>query len=89
MIIEFDKSFSKSLDKLKDTKVKAKIEHIINDFDNAQILTDIKGIKKMVGFNSYYRIRLGDYRLGIELKPGNIARFIIVAHRKDIYKIFP
>jgi mRNA interferase RelE/StbE len=89
MIIEFDKSFSKSLDKIKDSNVKRKIEHVINDFDNAQIITDIKSIKKMVGFSTYYRIRIGDYRVGIELKPGNIARFIVIAHRKDIYKIFP
>ena len=89
MIIEFDKSFSKSLDKLKDSDVKKKIEHVIVDFDKAKIISDVRNIKKMAGFKTYYRIRIGDYRLGIELKTGNIARFILIAHRKDIYQVFP
>lgn len=89
MVVEFDKSFSKSLDKLKDSEVKRRIEHIIIDFDKAEIITDIKNVKKLVGFKTYYRIRIGDYRLCIELKAENIARFIVIAHRKDIYKIFP
>lgn len=89
MIVEFDKSFSRSLDKLKDQGVKMKIEHILIEFDNAEIITQIKNLKKLVGFKTYYRIRIGDYRLGIELKETNIVRFIIVAHRKDIYKFFP
>jgi mRNA interferase RelE/StbE len=59
MIIEFDKSFSKSLDKLKDSDVKRKIEHVIVDFDHAKIITDVKNIKKMLGFKTYYRIRIG------------------------------
>jgi hypothetical protein len=41
MIIEFDKSFSKSLDKLKDSLVKKRIERIILDFDRTDIIIDI------------------------------------------------
>jgi mRNA interferase RelE/StbE len=89
MIIEFDKSFSKSLDKLKDSVIKKRIERIILDFDRAGTILDIKNVKKLVGFKFFYRIRIGEYRLGIELKTSNIARFIVIAHRKDIYKIFP
>jgi mRNA interferase RelE/StbE len=89
MIIEFDKSFSKSLDKLKDSKIKERIENIILDFDKASKISDIKHLKKLVGFKSYYRLRIGDYRIGIELKTSTIVRFIIIAQRKDIYKIFP
>jgi len=89
MIIEFDKSFLKSLDKIKDSAVKKRIEQIILDFEKANSIVDIRNVKKLVGFKLYYRIRIGDYRLGIELKTSTIARFIVIAHRKDIYKIFP
>jgi mRNA interferase RelE/StbE len=89
MIVEFDQSFSKSLDKLKDSGVNKKIEHVIIDFEKASALANVKKIKKIVGFKSYYRIRIGDYRLGIELKGADVVRFIIIAHRKDIYKKFP
>ncbi len=46
-------------------------------------------MKKMTGYSSYYRIRVGDYRVGVELITPDTLRFITVAHRKDIYSIFP
>lgn len=53
MIIEFDQSFSKSLDKLKDSEVKRKIEHVIIEVDQAVTISKIKNIKKLVGFQLY------------------------------------
>jgi mRNA interferase RelE/StbE len=89
MILEFDNSFDKSLDKLKNPDIKKRIEQIISELDNLESISDSQKIKKLVGFKSYFRIRIGEYRLGIELKTPNIIRFIVFAHRKDIYKIFP
>jgi mRNA interferase RelE/StbE len=89
MNIEFDRSFSKSLNKIRDSFVKNRIEHIIIEFDKADTIVDIKNIKKLVGFQNYYRIRIGNYRLGIELTNQFTARFIVIAHRKDIYRFFP
>jgi mRNA interferase RelE/StbE len=42
----------------------------------------------MQGYDSFYRIRLADYRIGIEIINDEIifARFL---HRKDVYKYFP
>lgn len=67
MKVVFDRSFYKSLDKLKDASVK----------------------KKLTGYKTFYRIRIGDYRIGIELEKTDTLRFIVIAHRKDIYTIFP
>lgn len=89
MILEFDKSFSKSIDRINDSKVADKIEQLIVNIENVKAISEIKGVKKLVGFKNYYRIRIGDYRLGFELKSHDVVRFIIIAHRKDIYKIFP
>jgi mRNA interferase RelE/StbE len=89
MIIEFDKSFEKSLEKTRNKILFQKIEKIIIDFENAKSLTDISSIKKLTGYKNYYRIRIGEYRLGFEKIDENTLRFIIVSHRKDIYKSFP
>ena len=89
MLIEFDKSFSKSLDKISDSLVLAKIENVITELENTNVLSKVRNIKKLSGFRDYYRIKLGDYRLGIELIDPHTIRFIIVAHRKDIYRNFP
>ena len=89
MIIEFDKSFEKSLDKIKNKSLYPRIEKIILEFENSKSLSDLTNIKKLIGFKNYYRVRIGEYRLGFELLSKNTLRFIIDAHRKDIYKSFP
>jgi mRNA interferase RelE/StbE len=43
----------------------------------------------MQGFQKYYRIRIGEYRLGFEMIDAETILFILVSHRKDIYKYFP
>ncbi len=89
MKIEFDKSFLKSLDKIKDRKILQKIEQIILVCESANNLGDIKNLRKLSGFPNYYRIKFGSYRLGFELIEKEKIRFIIFSHRKDIYKKFP
>jgi mRNA interferase RelE/StbE len=89
MVVEFDKSFEKSLDKIKNKVVFRRIEKIIIEFEKSNSLTDISNVKKLLGFRNYYRVRIGEYRLGFEKVNNSLIRFIIVAHRKDIYKLFP
>ena len=89
MEIIFDRSFSKSLNKLNDKEAGHKIEQIIIEAELAESLAQISNVKKMHGFKNFYRIRVGDYRIGIELESSSSLRFIIVLHRKDIYKKFP
>lgn len=89
MKISFDKAFYKSLSKLKTPLVANQIERMIAIIQASRSIRDIPQIKKLQGFTDYYRIRLGDFRLGIELEDNESVRFIIIAHRKDIYKYFP
>lgn len=89
MKIEFDRSFYKSLDKISENTVLVKLQNIIKEINNAGFLSEIKNIKKLKGFKSYYRIKLMDYRIGIELLNASTVRFILICHRKDIYKKFP
>ena len=88
MIVEFDKSFGKSIEKLKDQTVLAKIEKLILKMETATSITEITGVKKLSGHKTYYRIQIGDYRMGFE-KIGEKIRLIVIANRKDIYTIFP
>ena len=89
MIITFERSFSKSLDKLKDKQVKDKLNELIISMEKADRLRDIPSIKPMKGHKGFYRIKIGDYRIGFELKSNVEILLILVAHRKDIYKRFP
>ena len=89
MNIEFDKSFEKSLDRIKNPIILKRLEGIIIQIETAKSLSELSNIKKLTGFQKYFRMRIGDYRLGFESIDRSTIRFIIIAHRKDIYKIFP
>jgi len=89
MTVEFDKSFEKSIDRLRDNSLLPRIQKIIELLEAAKSLNEFSNIKKLSGYKTYYRFRLGDYRLGIEKINEKTVRLIIVAHRKNIYNLFP
>jgi mRNA interferase RelE/StbE len=89
MNIEFDKSFEKSLRRIHNPIIFQRLKRIIIQIENSPSLAELPNIKKLTGFSSYYRIRIGDYRIGFELIDSLTVRFVIIAHRKDIYNLFP
>lgn len=89
MIVEFDKSFAKSLKGINNGSLKRKMEQTILTLEKSLSISQVPHIKKMVGFSNYYRLRIGDYRIGMELINSQKVRLIIVAHRKEIYRYFP
>lgn len=56
--------------------------------EDADSLEDISGVKRMQSKGAYYRIRLGDYRVGVSVTSETVT-FIRFLHRKDIYRYFP
>ena len=87
MKTEFLKQFYKDLDKLP-TSVKDDVANAIENVEAASRTTEIKNLKKMVGFKYAYRIKIKDYRIGVIIENG-IVEFVRVNHRKDIYNIYP
>jgi len=90
MEIFFKKTFIKDFKKLpKDIQEKVR-EICLFIFPNIKNLNELKNlsINKMQGFNSYYRIRIGNYRIGFK-KEGLTIIFMRALHRKDIYRFFP
>ena len=89
MQVLFYRSFSKSLGKITDKKILQAIENIILECEKASALKSITSLKKLTGFKTYYRIKIGDYRIGIEYEKPDTFHFITILHRKEIYKKFP
>jgi mRNA interferase RelE/StbE len=86
--LEFRDSFLKDVKRIKETAVKKKIAAVISDVQLAASLLDLKNVKKLEGSNTYYRIRVGDYRVGIKLQDKTLI-FMRCLNRKDIYRYFP
>ena len=89
MIVEFDKSFFKSLAKIEDQRILKRIKRKILEFENITYLDDISNVKKLTGYKNYYRVRISDYRIGFEYIDHETIRLIIAANRKNIYRKFP
>ena len=88
MLVVSTPSFNKDIGKIKDKILASRIEQIILKIQLADNISEIGGLKKMSGADNAYRIRVGDHRLGFTMSD-NIARLVIFAHRKDIYRFFP
>jgi mRNA interferase RelE/StbE len=88
MIIKIDKSLDKDIKKSRDKILLNKLATLIELLQKKESLSQIENLKKLKGHSNYYRIRIGDYRLGlvVEGKELHLLRFM---HRKEIYKYFP
>ncbi len=88
MIVIITDEFRKSLRKLNNKEVNERVLEAIENIENAQTTTDIRGLKKLKGFHTAYRIRIGDYSIGLHIL-GDTVHFNRVANRKNIYDEFP
>lgn len=88
MNIQVNKVFLKELSKIP-KKERQKVEKLL--FDEVENYTDlyqIPKIGKLKGYSNYFKIRIGDYRIGLRFANDTFT-FERILHRKDIYKVFP
>lgn len=88
MKVEFRESFVKDLRAIKDKKLLAKLRETIESLESATNLLDIHNIKKLRVGKSYYRIRIGEYRVGFVVEDDSLV-LVRLLSRKDIYRFFP
>lgn len=68
--------------------VKESIEQIVLQTIAVNSLSDISNLKKLKGSSNAFRIKTGNYRIGIFIENDTIIISRIL-HRKDIYRYFP
>ena len=89
MNIEYLPSFIKDLKNLRENAVYQAVYTIA--FEEILEIKDLRGIqnlKKMKGEASAYRVRVGNYRIGVFITATTIT-FARVLHRREIYRYFP
>jgi mRNA-degrading endonuclease RelE of RelBE toxin-antitoxin system len=89
MIVEYSKDFDKQLAKFKDATIAKRVKVVIEKFEEANALQEISNIKAISGWEGYYRVSFGVYRIGFFLTDENTVEFLAIAHRSNIYRIFP
>lgn len=88
MKVEFKASFAKDLRAIKDKALLARIKEAIEQVEQITDLQQLVHLKKLKGTANYYRLRVGEYRLGLAID-GEMVTFVRCLNRKEIYRYFP
>ncbi|MEH1920255.1 type II toxin-antitoxin system RelE family toxin [Nostoc sp.] len=87
--VEYTKRFLKELAALP-VEIQSRIEPIVFQELESENPFELGYIEKLKGYSDKYKIRVGDYRIGVTLDQETKTLICQrVAHRKDIYRIFP
>ena len=71
-----------------DAALLQRIRKVIERVEAAQTFKQIPNLKRLEATGKYYRIRVGDYRVGFVFERGTVT-FVRCLHRKEIYRYFP
>lgn len=88
MNVRFQRLFAKDLKAVRDRALLQRVKVLIEQIEACKELHDLAHVKAIEGGRGYYRIRVGDYRLGLVLE-GDTVVLIRFLHRKEIYRFFP
>ncbi len=87
--VEYSKRFLKELADLPED-IQSRVEPIVFQELESENPFELGYLKKLKGYTDKYKIRVGDYRIGITVnKETQTLICDRIAHRKDIYRIFP
>lgn len=88
MKVQFEESFSRDLRRIEDRDVLRRIRQAIETVEHASNLLEIPHLTRLRSQGRHYRIRVGDYRLGLTVEEDQIV-FVRALHRREIYRYFP
>ena len=86
--MQFRASFAKDLRSIRDKELLRKIAEVVEEVERAGALKDVNGLKKLRGGRDYFRIRVGEHRIGLAVS-GAVVTFVRCLDRKEIYRYFP
>jgi mRNA interferase RelE/StbE len=88
MNTQFKESFTKDLRRVRNKDLLNRAKAVIETVEQAESLGQIPNLEQLKGWSKYYRIRGGDYRVGLAVEE-DVVTFVRFLHRKDIYRHFP
>ena len=88
MRLAFRKSFERDLKRISDPVVLRRVRQSIEKVEAADDMSRVRGARRLSGSGSFYRIRIGEYRIGLAVEASDVE-FVRVLHRRDVYRYFP
>ncbi len=88
MRVRFRRSFARDLKAIHDDALLDRVQHVIEAVEKAQSLKEVTGVAKLAGTSEFYRVRVGEFRIGLAIE-GDEVEFVRCLHRREIYRYFP
>lgn len=88
MNVIFKNSFLKDVVRIKERALALRVKEVIESLERAATLQEIANLRQLKGSTGYYRIRVGDYRIGLCVD-GETITLVRFLHRKEVYRYFP
>lgn len=73
---------------VRDERLRERVKEAIEELEAAKALQEVPGVRRLRGGEGYYRMRVGDYRLGFVLE-GEKVVLVRFLHRREVYRYFP
>ena len=86
MEIIITKAFEKQL-KLVPKYIRESAIAVLEALEKSNNINEIKDLIKLSGYTNYYRIRIGNYRMGLQIIEPKII-VVTILHRGTVYKVF-
>jgi mRNA interferase RelE/StbE len=87
--VDYTKRFLKELASLPNS-IQGRVETIVFQELSTENPFSLGYLEKMKGYPNKYKIRVGNYRVGITVNPESQQLVCQrVAHRREIYRVFP
>jgi mRNA interferase RelE/StbE len=88
MTVTFRASFARDLETIRDARLLGRVEKVVRALENASSPAEIPQLKQLRGHTRLYRVRIGDWRMGLHID-ANQVDCVRVLHRREIYRYFP
>ncbi len=88
MNTRFREAFDADLSAITDAGVLRRVRKVIERVEAARTFAEIPNLKRLDARGKYYRIRVGDYRVGFVFEGGAVT-FVRCLNRREIYRYFP
>ena len=88
MEVEFRTSFTRDLRRIRYPEINYRVLGKIEELEAPPTIEEVSGTRRLTADGHHYRIRIGDYRLGITME-GNVGVLVRFLHRREIYRVYP
>jgi mRNA-degrading endonuclease RelE of RelBE toxin-antitoxin system len=89
METKYSQTFLRDMKKLKQQPIYQQIFALVfTQLPAVNSLREISDIKPITGYPHRYRIRMGNYRIGVQIN-NKVIEVMRVLHRQEFYRYFP